>query len=89
MFPQCFTTESELGEKLRAELQPTIRFLSFATELQIQDRFYGYKFEHIYNVVLRKSALNRLSFFFAMMIIGVDEKGKRVYLLIECIHTLY
>lgn len=38
------------------------RLLFIPNELQIQDRFFGYKFEHIYNVVLRKSALNRLSF---------------------------
>ena len=37
-------------------------FLFHRTKLQIQDWFYGYKFEHIYNVVLQKSALNRLSF---------------------------
>jgi hypothetical protein len=60
VFPMFHNWE-RLGRKIESGTSAD-DFFSFATELQIQDRFYGYKFEHIYNVVLRKSALNRLSF---------------------------
>lgn len=64
-----------------------IFFLFKITNSRSVLRFYGYKFVHIYNVMLFRKARWIVWVFFAMMIIGTDEKEKRVYLLIECIHT--